>query len=260
MTLSPPNIPKPAVVLITGAAKRLGAATARHLHACGCDIIVHYHQSQAAAEALAAELNASRPDSAITVPANLADSSELTALSEQALNWKGKLDVLINNASAFYPTPLQEATEAQWNHLLNTNIKAPFFLCQHLRPALSKSQGCIVNLVDIYSQRPLNNHPIYSISKAGMAMLTQSLALELAPDIRVNGVSPGAILWPESESATPEAKAAAHDYQQQLLRKIPLERIGTEQDIAQTIQFLAFQAPYVSGQIINIDGGRSIGI
>lgn len=237
--------------LITGAARRIGACIARTLHENGANIAIHYRGSADAAEQLAAELNNARPDSAITVQADLLDTQRLAGLVEEVIAHTGRLDVLLNNASTFYPTPLDEVTEAHWDDLLGTNLKAPLFLSQAAAPHLRKSQGMIINIVDIHAQRPLRNHPVYGPAKAALGMLTRSLARDLAPDIRVNGVSPGAILWPED--------GMSEKMEQTILKQVPLKRTGEPADIARTILFLVKDAPYITGQIIAVDGGRSIG-
>lgn len=246
----PDNSP---VVLITGAARRIGAQIARHLHASGYRVLVHYRASQADALALVTQLNQKRPDSAQALQADLADLAQIERLAQAASEQWSQLDALINNASSFYPTPLGQATEADWDDLIGSNLKAPFFLCQALAPALTASRGAIVNIADIHGQRPLKGHPIYCAAKAGNIMLTQSLARELAPDVRVNGVAPGAIMWPE------QAAELNPDKQQAILDRIPLERSGEAMDIARAVAFLLDQAPYITGQIIGVDGGRSIG-
>jgi pteridine reductase len=238
-------------VLITGAAKRIGACISRTLHAEGANIAIHYRGSADAAEQLATELNAARPDSAITVQADLLDTPRLLALVDEVVAQTGRLDVLLNNASTFYPTPLEEVTEAHWDDLLGTNLKAPLFLSKAAVPHLRKTQGMIINIVDIHSQRPLKNHPVYGPAKAALGMLTRSLARDLAPEIRVNGVSPGAILWPED--------GMSEKMEQNILKQVPLKRTGEPADIARTILFLVKDAPYITGQIIAVDGGRSIG-
>lgn len=238
-------------VLITGAAKRIGACIARTLHANGANIAIHYRGSAADAEALAQELNTGRADSALIFQADLLDTQRLGELVDEVVAQTGRLDVLLNNASTFYPTPLEEVTEAHWDDLLGTNLKAPLFLSKAATPHLRKTQGMIINIVDIHSQRPLRNHPVYGPAKAALGMLTRSLARDLAPDIRVNGVSPGAILWPE-EGMTP-------DMEKIILKQVPLARTGEPADIARTVLFLVKDAPYITGQIIAVDGGRSIG-
>jgi pteridine reductase len=238
-------------VLITGAAKRIGACIARTLHANGANIAIHYRGSASDAEQLAAELNNSRADSAITVQADLLDTQRLAGLVDEVVAHAGRLDVLLNNASTFYPTPLDEVTEQDWDDLLGTNLKAPLFLSKAAAPHLRKSQGMIINIVDIHAQRPLKNHPIYGPAKAALGMLTRSLARDLAPEVRVNGVSPGAILWPEDGM---DAKT-----EQVILKQVPLKRTGEPADIARTILFMVKDAPNITGQIIAVDGGRSIG-
>lgn len=239
-------------ILITGAAHRLGAATARLLHAEGANLAVHYRRSAAAAERLAAELEQQRPDSAIAVGADLLDTSSLAGLVGAVVEGFGGLDVLINNASAFYPTPLGTITEQHWDELIGSNLKAPLFLSQAAAPSLRERRGVIINIVDIHAERPLKGHPVYSAAKAGLAMLTKSLARELAPQVRVNGVAPGLILWPE-HGGGPDPQA-----QQELLDHIPMRRSGDPRDIARTVLFLVRDADYISGQIIAVDGGRTL--
>ncbi len=237
--------------LITGAGKRIGACVARLLHQHGMNIAVHYRESAAEASELADELNAARPNSAITVQADLLNSRQLAPLIDKVIAHGGRLDLLLNNASTFYPTPLDTVTEEQWDDLLGTNLKAPLFLAKAAAPHLRKTAGNIINIIDIHAQRPLRNHPLYGPAKAGLAMLTRSLAKDLAPEIRVNGVSPGAILWPTD--GMPEKAVQA------IIRQVPLKRTGEAADIAKTILFLVKDAPYITGQIIAVDGGRSIG-
>ena len=240
------------VALITGSARRIGAASARELHARGYRVLIHYHHSSAEADALVAALNGQRTDSAAALQANLRDMSAVKQLAEKALNQWQRLDVLVNNASSFYPTPIGSATEDQFDELFASNLKAPFFLAQALAPALTEARGVIINIADIHAQRPLKNHTLYCMAKAGNIMLTQSLARELAPHVRVNGIAPGAILWPEDESElNAEAKAA-------ILKKIALQRSGEASDIARTLAFLVAEAPYITGQILAVDGGRSL--
>ena len=238
-------------ILVTGAAKRIGAAIARTLHEAGANIAVHYFSSSSAAEAIIAELNAKRANSALGVPADLRDTAELERMVAQVLARCGRLDALINNASSFYPTPLGTVTEEQWHDLIDSNLKAPLFLCQAALPHLKAAGGAIVNIIDVHAQRPLRNHAVYGPAKAGLAMLTRSLAKDLGPEIRVNGVSPGAILWPEY--------GMEENIQHNIIRQIPLKRAGEPQDIASTVLFLVRDAPYITGQIIAVDGGRSIG-
>lgn len=238
------------VVLITGAARRVGADIARTLHAAGVDIFIHYRASCDAAAALADELNRLRPHSAAIHGAHLLDEQAPEKLVAAALLQFGRLDILINNASSFYPTPVGEITQAHWDDLMGSNLKAPLFLSQAAAPSLRRQGGLIINIIDIHALRPLKRHPVYSVAKAGLAMLTRSLARELGPDIRVNGIAPGPVLWPETEM-DPSLKA-------EIIDKTALKRHGTPQDIARTALFLARDAPYITGQIIAVDGGRSI--
>ena len=233
--------------LITGGAQRIGAQIAQTLHDNGFNIIIHYRHSKQAAEALAQALNAQRSDSAEIIQAELSSLKDIQALSKSI----DQLDVLVNNASVFYPTPVEEADQDTWHNIMDTNVMAPFFLSQSLTNTLRKTSGCIINIIDIHAERPLKNHAIYNISKAGIAMMTKSLAKELAPEIRVCGVSPGSILWPENEaSLTDEQK-------NKMLNKIALGKQGSATDIANTVLFLANSA-YITGQIISVDGGRTL--
>lgn len=237
--------------LITGAAKRIGAVIARTLHDAGASVAIHYHRSAEAADELAAQLNARRAGSAFTVSADVRDIAALERMAKEVLGRTGKLDVLVNNASNFYPTPLGTVTPEQWHDLVGSNLKAPLFLSQAVLPALKAARGCIVNIVDVHSQRPLRDHPVYGAAKAGLAMLTRSLAKDLGPHVRVNGVSPGAILWPDEGMS--EALRAA------IIKQTALKRSGDPEDIANTVLFLVRDAPYITGQIIAVDGGRSVG-
>ncbi|MDJ0711124.1 MAG: pteridine reductase [Woeseiaceae bacterium] len=239
------------VVLVTGAARRIGAAIVTRLQRNGARVAIHYRGSAGDAEALASGLNETREDSAATFQADLLDTASLPGLVEAVVGWGGRLDALVNNASTFYPTPLGEVTEDHWNDLVGSNFKAPLFLSQAAMRHLRSSDGAIVNIVDIHAQRPLHNHAVYGPAKAALAMLTRSLARDLAPAIRVNGVSPGAILWPE-DGMTDAA-------QQSILRQVPLGRPGDPADIAGCVLYLLRDATYVTGQIIAVDGGRSIG-
>ena len=239
------------VALVTGAARRIGAEICRCLHRNDGNVVVHYRGSADEANALCDELNAIRPDSAMSSSADLSDTNSIPQLVGTATNWKGRLDILINNASSFYSTPLGEVTEENWNDLIGTNLKAPLFLSQAAMGALRKSRGVIINIVDVHSQRPLRDHAVYGSAKAGLAMLTRSMAKDLAPEIRVNGVSPGAILWPETDM-TEQTKES-------ILRQIPVGRAGDPADIAGCVLYLVRDASYVTGQIIAVDGGRSIG-
>jgi len=236
--------------LITGAAQRIGAATARKLHQLGFNIVIHYRSSEAAANKVAEQLNQLREHSAVCLQADLTSVSEVQRLAIEAEKIWGRIDVLVNNASSFYPTPIDQATEAHWSAIIDSNLKGPFFLSQALSTPLKDKQGCIVNIVDIHSEKPMRKHAIYSIAKAGVAMMTKTLARELAPDIRVNGVSPGAIMWPEQETSEQTKKS--------ILNRVPMQRIGDSSDIARTVAFLVCSAPYITGQIIAVDGGRSL--
>ena len=237
-------------VLITGAAKRVGAACARALHAEGCNIIVHYRSSDADARALYEELNGKRNNSVCIIKADLMDMRELEMLAESSMAAWGGVDVLVNNASAFYPTNFSNLTEMQWEELLGSNLKAPFFLVKALSATLAERKGCVVNIMDIHAERGLQGYPVYSIAKAGLAAMTRILAKELAPDIRMNAVAPGAILWPEHDQS--------EDEKQDILMRIALQRIGKPDDIAKAVKFLINDAEYVTGQIINVDGGRTL--
>ena len=242
--------PSDKIALVTGASRRIGAAIVRGLHAAGYRVLLHYHRSEDEARQLAKELNAERPGSILALRADLDDTAALGELVRRAIDAWGHLDALVNNASTFYPTPLGTVTESQWDDLLGSNLKAPFFLCQAAAPYLARRQGAIVNLVDIYAERPLKGYLAYSIAKAGLAALTRSLAVELAPDVRVNGVAPGAILWPE--------QADGGQTQADILARIPLARSGSPADIAGAVRFLLEDTPYITGQIIAVDGGRSV--
>jgi pteridine reductase len=240
--------------LVTGAAKRIGAVIARTLHGAGASVAIHYNRSAAEAEQLAAELNRRRTKSAFTVAADMRDIAAVERMAEQVLErTSGRLDVLVNNASNFYPTPVGTITLEQWDDLFGSNLKAPLFLSQALVPALRAARGVIVNIVDVHAQRPLRDHPVYGPAKAGLAMLTRSLAKDLGPDVRVNGVSPGAILWPEEGQGMSDALRAA------IIKQTALKRAGEPEDIAAAVLFLVRDAPYVTGQIIAVDGGRSVG-
>ncbi|WP_376693721.1 pteridine reductase [Wenzhouxiangella sp. EGI_FJ10409] len=236
------------VAIVTGAARRIGATITRALHARGLDVVIHYRGSADEAEALRDELLDRRRGSAALVQADLAEHAAPKRIRDAALEAFGRIDVLVNNASAFYPTPVGSATPAQWDELMASNLRAPFFLAQACAAELSAREGAIVNMVDIHGLVPLPNHPVYSQAKAGLIAQTRALARELAPEVRVNGVAPGAILWPESEQS-PEAGA-------EILERVPLQRQGRPEDIAGAVAFLALDAPYITGQILAVDGGR----
>jgi len=235
------------VALVTGSARRIGAAITSRLHSAGANVVIHYRGSARDADALAARLNETRENSATTMRADLLDTSAAPRLIANVLDWRGQLDILVNSASTFYATPLGEITEQHWEDLVGSNLKVPLFLSQAAAPALRERRGTIVNIVDIHAQRPLRDHLIYGSAKAGLAMLTRSLAKDLAPDVRVNGVAPGAILWPESDM-TESTKASIID-------QVPLARGGDPADIAGCVLYLVRDANYVTGQIIAVDGG-----
>ncbi|MDP3334725.1 MAG: pteridine reductase [Methylococcaceae bacterium] len=237
-------------VLITGASKRIGASCARLLHEQGCNVILHCNASKQDALQLCSELNQERPDSARVMQADLLNREQLQNLAHQAAVAWGGLDVLINNASSFYPTALADVTEAQWDELLGSNLKAPFFLTQALANTLLERQGCVVNIVDIHAERGLKGYPVYSIAKAGLAAMTKVLAKELGPSVRVNGVAPGAIIWPEFDMSEEDKN--------EILQRVALRRHGQPTDIAKAVLFLVRDAEYVTGQILSVDGGRTL--
>ena len=240
----------PLVALVTGGAQRIGAEICRQLHSAGYDIALHYNSSDTPAKKLAAELNQQRENSCACFQANLTDTAQATQLATEVLEHFSSLSLLVNNASSFYPTAIGTATEEDWDKLIGSNVKGPFFLSQALIEPLRQTHGSIVNIVDIHAERPLKNYTVYGIAKAGVAMMTKSLARDLAPDIRVNGVAPGAILWPEDEAEMSEA------IKQEITKKIPMKRPGNPADIAETVVFLATGPDYITGQIIAVDGGR----
>ena len=237
--------------LVTGAARRVGAAIASALHAVCDNVVIHYRTSRREAEALVADFNRTRAHSAVALSAELLDLARLPQLVAEALRTFGTLDILVNNASSFYPTPIGEVTAAHWDDLLGSNLKAPLFLSQAAAPALRKSRGLILNLVDIHGMRPLPDHALYSTAKAGLIMLTRALARELGPEIRVNGIAPGPVMWPEG--------GVDETLKEEIVRKTALKRIGSPQDVAQAAVFFATAAPFVTGQILAVDGGRSLG-
>jgi pteridine reductase len=238
------------VALVTGAARRVGAAIARRLHAAGANVVLHYRGADAEAALLEKELNAARAGSALKVKGDLLAPIAPKALVDAALQRFARLDILVNNASAFYPTAVGEIELGHWEELMGSNLRAPLFLAQAAAPQLALAGGAIVNIADIHAERPLKGYPVYSIAKAGLAALTRSLALELAPAVRVNGVAPGAIAWPEDGQFP-------GDERDRILASTPLGRVGSPEDIAQAVHFLAC-APFVTGQILAVDGGRSI--
>lgn len=242
------------VVLVTGGAKRVGAAICRRLHAAGANIALHYRSSEQEALVLQKELNLLRPNSVAVFQADLLDLHALPQLVHKVVKKFGRLDGLVNNASSFYATPLAEVDEQQWHDLLGTNLRAPLFLAQAAADELRRRHGCIVNIADIHAERPMRGHLVYSVAKAGLTALTRGLAQEMAPQVRVNAVAPGVIVWPENEEWQDEElrrKTVAHTL---------LKREGEPDDIARTVVFLIKDAPYVTGQVIAVDGGRSINI
>lgn len=238
-------------VLVTGAARRVGAAICRRLHAAGAAVVVHHHRSAAEAQALVQTLNAQRARSAVALQADLLDVAALPRLITDALALNGRLDALVNNASSFYATPLGAIDEQSWADLMGTNLKAPLFLSQAAAPALRASGGCIVNIIDIHAELPMKEHVVYTAAKGGLLALTRSLARELGPEVRVNGVSPGTIIWPEGGAWQDE------DARRHIVDRTVLKRTGEPEDIAAAVEYM-ISAPFVTGQILAVDGGRSI--
>jgi pteridine reductase len=238
------------VALVTGGARRVGAAIARRLHGAGANVLLHYRDSESDAAKLEAELNAARAKSAARVKAELLAPIAPRALVSAALQSFGRLDLVVNNASSFFPVDLGAIEPSHWEELVGSNLRAPLFICQEAAPELAKHEGAIVNIVDIHAERPLKGYPLYSIAKAGLAAMTRSLAVELAPRVRVNGVAPGAIAWPDDNQFDSAER-------NRIIATTPLARMGSPQDIAQAVHFLA-AAPYITGQIIAVDGGRSV--
>jgi pteridine reductase len=237
--------------LVTGAARRVGAGIVRALHGAGANVVIHCHRSLDAAQALAAELERARPDSTAVIACDLMDTAALPRLIGEASDRFAALHLLVNNASTFYPTPLGSITPAQWDDLLGSNLRAPLLLAQAAAPELRRTQGAVLNIVDIHGLRPLRDHIVYSVAKAGLIMLTRALARELAPDVRVNAIAPGPVLWPEAPM--PE------EQKEKIIDETPLHRRGSPEDIARAVLFFASDAPFVTGQILAVDGGRSIG-
>ncbi len=242
------------VMLVTGGGRRVGAAICRRLHAAGADIALHYRSSSQDALSLQQELNEKREGSVAVFSADLLDLGALRAMVDQVMARFGRLDGLINNASSFYPTPLAEVNEEHWHDLLGTNLRAPLFLAQAAAAELRRRHGCIVNIVDIHAERPMHGHLVYSVAKAGLVALTRSLAQELAPQVRVNAVAPGVIIWPEGEGW------ADQEERRKIIAHTLLKREGEPDDIARTVLFLSQDAPYITGQVIAVDGGRSINL
>ncbi len=243
---------KTKVVLVTGAAKRIGAQISKAFHAAGYNIILHYNHSAGEAKKLQNELLSQRPGSVSLLHLDLVEDQNWNELENQCLKKWGRLDILVNNASTFYPTVIGSVTDSQWDDLIGSNLKGPYFLSQALAPCLKEFAGNIINICDIHGDRPLKNYSVYSIAKAGLAMMTRSLAKELAPEVRVNGIAPGTILWPEQQAEVKDATKAT------IIRQIPLKRQGATEDVANTALFLAKDAPYINGQILSVDGGRSL--
>jgi pteridine reductase len=239
------------VALVTGAARRVGASIARALHEAGASVLIHYRSSSDDAEALVAELNKVRPRSAALAECDLLQIAELPKLAAVATRTFGGLDILVNNASTFYPTPIGDIAEIDWEDLVGTNLKAPLFLAQAAAPALHERRGLIINVADIHGLRPLRRYPVYSLAKAGLIMLTRSLARELGPHVRVNAIAPGPVLWPE--------EGLDKALQEKITARTALKRLGAPDDVARSCLFFATAAPYVTGQILAVDGGRSIG-
>ena len=242
------------VALITGAARRVGASIARRLHGAGANLMLHYRSAERDAQALQAELNAIRADSVALVQADLLQYAGLPELVKNTLNRFGRLDVLVNNASSFYATPVGSIDERAWDDLIGTNLRVPLFLSQAAAPALKRASGCIVNIVDIHAERPMKDYVVYNIAKSGLAGLTRVLARELGPEVRVNGVSPGAVMWPEDDQHFDAVS------RQRIVSNTPLKRAGEPDDIAGAVLFFASAAPFVTGQILAVDGGRTIHI
>jgi pteridine reductase len=241
------------IVLITGGAKRVGAAICRRLHGAGASLMLHFRSSGGEARLLQAELNHVRADSVALIQADLLDLAKLPKLVEQTIQTYGRLDALVNNASSFFQTPIGDISAEAWEDLIGTNLRAPLFLAQAAAPALRKAQGAIVNISDIHAERPLKNFVVYSVAKAGLAGLTRSLARELAPEVRVNAIAPGPILWPDDASFDELSR-------QRIISHTPLRREGTPEDIAKAVHFLLADAPYVTGETLNVDGGRHVAI
>ena len=242
------------VVLVTGGAKRVGAAICRRLHNAGAQLAVHYRSSEQEALDLQKELNKLRPKSAAVFQADLLEQKDLPQLVHKVIKKFGRLDALVNNASSFYATPLAEINEQQWQDLLGTNLRAPLFLAQAAAAELRRQQGCIVNIVDIHAERPMHGHLLYSVAKAGLVALTRGLAQEMAPQVRVNAVAPGVIIWPEGEAWKDQ------EQRRKIVAHTLLKREGEPDDIARTVKFLLNDSPYITGQVIAVDGGRSISL
>ena len=238
--------------LVTGAARRIGACIAETLHQRGCDVFLHYHSSSDSVDDLAARLNKIRPDSATVVQADLGSSDDIENMADQVRSATDSLELLVNNASQFFPTTVGSTSAQEWDDLMNSNLRGAYFLTQALLPELAVAGGSIVNLLDVHATRPMRGHAVYCMAKAGLQMMTLALAKELGPQVRVNGVAPGAILWPENESSS--------ELQQEILKRTVMGRAGEPQDIASAVVYLGLDAPYVTGQVLAVDGGRSLNI
>jgi pteridine reductase len=242
------------IVLITGGAKRVGASICRLLHANGANLMIHYRSSVNEARVLQAELNLQRPNSVAIIQGDLLNLSVLPSLINETIKHFGKLDVLINNASSYYPTEIGDIQEEQWQDLMGSNLKAPLFLSQAAAVELRKQQGCIINITDMHVERPKKGYIVYSVAKAGLVTLTKSLAHELSPEVRVNAVAPGPVMWPEDNPQFDEL------YRQRVISQTLLKRIGEPNDIAKAVKFLIQDAPFITGQVIAVDGGRSLNL
>ena len=242
------------VVLITGGAKRVGAAICRVLHANGAQLMIHYNTSVGEARALQAELNLLRANSVAIIQGDLLNMSVLSSLTNETVKHFGKLDVLINNASSYYPTEIDQINEENWHDLTGSNLKAPVFLAQAVAPELRKNHGCIVNITDMHIERPKKGYIIYSVAKAGLVTLTKSLAHELSPEVRVNAVAPGPVQWPENNPQFDEV------YRQRVISQTLLKRVGEPEDIAKAVKFLIYDAPFITGHVLAVDGGRSLNL
>ncbi len=238
--------------LITGAARRIGACIAQTLHQRGCHVFLHYHSSDVEVAGLAAGFNSSRPESAVIIQADLEDPDQVEQLALEVKAHSGRLDLLVNNASRFFPTTPGSTTPEQWDALMNSNLRGPYFLTQALLTQLQTAGGSVVNLLDVHAVRPMRDHAVYCMAKAGLQMMTLALAKDLGPQVRVNAVAPGAILWPEQDHPP--------QYQQNILKKTVMGRAGTPEDIASAVVYLGLDAPYVTGQVLAVDGGRSLNI
>jgi pteridine reductase len=245
---------KDKVILITGGAKRVGATMCRELHKHGARLMIHYNTSMAEARALQAELNLLRTNSVAIIQGDLLNNNVLPTLVSETVNQFGKLDVLINNASTYYPTDLGQINEENWQDLIGSNLKAPVFLAQAAAPELRKNHGCIINITDMHIERPKKGYIVYSVAKAGLVTLTKSLAHELSPEVRVNAVAPGPVQWPESNPQFDEV------YRQRVINQTLLKRVGEAEDVAKAVKFLIYDAPFITGHVLAVDGGRSLNL